>query len=376
MSNTDDFIFLTAGEGNKKFIKAPNRSYALEKDLQALVTEHPELLLAGDASEEEALRWMLVTPEAGIPDAESGVDRWSIDHMFLDQKGTPTFVEVKRSTNTRIRREVVGQMLEYAANALRYWPAGKLKELAEERAGDSADSTLAELLNLDPSALDTDRIEDFWQIVDKNIRAGRVRLLFVADELPKELRAIIEFMNEKMETVEVLGVELRQYAGGGLRAVVPRIIGQTEATRLVKRPPSALMPKLDKDTFLKVCPDIARKYFSDALQEAVRQGLYVKWAKQSFSLWVPLENGKDAELFYGWNDGSIHAYLKKVSDDKKRQEMRQRFLDVGLLDGGEFTVKLDLIDSETIEIARKALNVVWEIAAELSSAQATLEKTE
>ena len=86
------------------------------------------------------------------------------------------------------------------------------------------------------------------------------------------------------------------------------------------RTPSALMPKLDKDTFLKVCPDIARKYFSDALQEAARQGLYVKWATQSFSLWVPLENGKDAELFYGWKDGSIQAYLKKVSDDKKRQD--------------------------------------------------------
>ena len=60
---------------------------------------------------------MLVAPEAGIPDAESGGDRWWIDHMFLDQKGTPTFVEVKRATDTRIRRAVVGQMLEYAANA-------------------------------------------------------------------------------------------------------------------------------------------------------------------------------------------------------------------------------------------------------------------
>ena len=48
--------------------------------------------------------------------------------------------------------------------------------------------------------------------------------------------------------------------------------------------------------------------------------------------------------------------------------------DVGLLDGGEVTVKLDLIDSEAIEIARKALQVVWEIAADLSSAQATLEE--
>ena len=34
----------------------------------------------------------------------------------------PTLVEVKRSSDTRERREVVGQMLDYAANAVVYWP--------------------------------------------------------------------------------------------------------------------------------------------------------------------------------------------------------------------------------------------------------------
>ena len=48
-------------------------------------------------------------------------DRWSADHLFLDQDGIPTLVEVKRRKDTRIRREVVGQMLEYAANAVVYW---------------------------------------------------------------------------------------------------------------------------------------------------------------------------------------------------------------------------------------------------------------
>lgn len=61
MSNTEDFIFLTAGEGSK-LIKAPNRPYALGKYRQALVAEHPELLLVGDTSEEGALRWMPVYP--------------------------------------------------------------------------------------------------------------------------------------------------------------------------------------------------------------------------------------------------------------------------------------------------------------------------
>ena len=50
-----------------------------------------------------------------------GVERWSVDHLLLDQDAIPTLVEVKRSSDSRIRREVVGQMLDYAANAVTYW---------------------------------------------------------------------------------------------------------------------------------------------------------------------------------------------------------------------------------------------------------------
>src|SRR4051794_12230288 len=41
-----------------------------------------------------------------------GSSRWSLDHLFVDQEGVPTLVEVKRSSDTRARREVVAQMLD------------------------------------------------------------------------------------------------------------------------------------------------------------------------------------------------------------------------------------------------------------------------
>ena len=44
-----------------------------------------------------------------------------------------TLIEVKRSTDTRIRREVVGQMLDYAANAVSYWSVDTIKSLYEVR---------------------------------------------------------------------------------------------------------------------------------------------------------------------------------------------------------------------------------------------------
>jgi hypothetical protein len=81
------------------------------------------ILLAGNQIDiEKPRKWLLVSREAALPSEENGSDRWSVDHLFLDQDAVPTLVEVKRSSDTRIRREVVGQMLDYAANAVVYWP--------------------------------------------------------------------------------------------------------------------------------------------------------------------------------------------------------------------------------------------------------------
>lgn len=48
---------------------------------------------------------------------EPNTSRLSLDHLFLDQDGIPTLVEVKRGGNAQVRREVVGQLLDYAAIA-------------------------------------------------------------------------------------------------------------------------------------------------------------------------------------------------------------------------------------------------------------------
>ena len=72
-------------------------------------------------------RWVLIRREMGVPSVDGGSAQWSLDHLFLDQDGIPTIVEVKRASDTRIRREVVGQILDYAANGIRYWPVESLR---------------------------------------------------------------------------------------------------------------------------------------------------------------------------------------------------------------------------------------------------------
>lgn len=122
-------------------------------------------LIAGNQVDSESpRRWLLVSREMGVPAEEEGSSRWSVDHLFLDQDGIPTIIEVKRASDTRIRREVVGQMLDYAANALVYWP---LKEIQDrfsdrcDRGGLDADSEPQAFLG---SEINT---SDFWSTVKK-----------------------------------------------------------------------------------------------------------------------------------------------------------------------------------------------------------------
>ncbi|MFZ0531182.1 MAG: hypothetical protein WAL91_11680 [Propionicimonas sp.] len=87
--------------------------YDAEHVLQSLIEQHPDLLAGGQISPGDPRRRLLVKREQPVPDTESSTGRWSVDHFFVDQDAVPTLVEVKRSTDTRIRREVVGQMLDY-----------------------------------------------------------------------------------------------------------------------------------------------------------------------------------------------------------------------------------------------------------------------
>ena len=202
------------------------KSYDSEDTLQELLAEHPSLL-AGDQMDPDApRRWLLVSREMPIADEAGAASKWAIDHLFLDQEGIPTLVEVKRSSDTRLRREVVGQMLDYAANGLVSWPVETIQnafaEGCEDR-GEAPSVVLSHFLEDDTEE------EDFWAQVRTNLRAGRIRLVFVADEIPSALLRVVQFLDSQMSPASVHAVEIRQFVGTGMTALVPRVVGQSAA---------------------------------------------------------------------------------------------------------------------------------------------------
>jgi len=214
-------------DDDQNLTQLDGESFASEEFLQRLIADHPELLDGGQINPTDPRRWILIRREQGIADTLDGASRWSVDHLMVDQDGILTFVEVKRSSDTRIRREVVGQMLDYAAHATQTMKLGDIRRDFEGTHGDKSASVIAAHLASDDD-VEPD-IEEFWERVAVNLAAKRIRLLFVADEIPDELATVVEFLNEQMPNIEVLAVSIKQYKGDSLRTLVPQVIGRTAA---------------------------------------------------------------------------------------------------------------------------------------------------
>ena len=176
--------------------------FSTEDELQKLIAQNPELLDGGQMRPGDPRRWLLITREMGIAKTRDSGAWWSLDHLIVDQDAVPTLVEVKRGSNPEIRRTIVGQMLEYAAHASQTWTADQMRQTFEGSAKNSnldPDEEIRRLLQADGEA-DADA---FWENVATNLAAKRLRLLFVADEIPDELERVVEFLNAQMPKIEV-----------------------------------------------------------------------------------------------------------------------------------------------------------------------------
>jgi len=253
-------------------------------ELQSILEHNPDLLPGDQINPDDPRRWLIIEREMPVPDPVSGSDRWSIDFFFSDQSGIPTFIECKRYEDSRSRREVIGQMLDYAANGHYYWTKSEMRNLAEKNAQKRSMSLDEAIQNLQPD--DDLDVDEYFQRIEDNLREGQVRLVFFLEESSMELRSVVDFLNKQMERTEVLIVEARQYMHEGTRIVVPVLFGYTEEARLVKRTvkvTSGTRKQWDEESFFAD----ARSKLDDASMVALRR-LYdacvsisdeIKWGK-------------------------------------------------------------------------------------------------
>lgn len=317
---------------NAYFIKADGSTEPMTRvhcenedlELQLILEKNPELLPGDQIDPENPRRWLLIKREMPVPNPNTGSDRWSIDFLFADQDAIPTFVECKRFKDTRSRREVVGQMFEYAANGHYYWTKEMLQDFAEQTAKQKGLSLQEAIRGLGPT--DFDSAEAFFERLQENLREGQVRIVFYLDESPMELRSMVDFLNKQMERSEVLLVEARQYSYNGSRIVVPTLFGYTEEARSVKRivtvTTAGSRTKWDKTS-----------YFSDALRKLTGSNFQAVEAFYGRCL----EMGFEIDWGTGKDNGSFS--VKELSISQKSllsvQSNGKLILNFGWLNGNE-----------------------------------------
>lgn len=306
-------IFLV-GDDEDKLTPMVETPYDKEDILQVLLARYPDLLPGDQITPENPRRWLLVKREMEVPGEEGEGGRFSLDHLFLDQDGIPTFVECKRASDTRTRREVVAQMLDYAANGTEYWSIDQVRQAAAETAsgkGKSLDAEIAELLR-DKKEID---IEGYWTQVEENLRNGKVRLIFVTDETPKELRRLVEFLNEKMIDVVVLAVEIKQFLAEGKKALVPRVIGLTESAREDRKRP------ISRDELLSRCTPSVAEVFQRILDLAMKRKDRIYWGKIGFSVGVYLtKQAQHASFAYCFPPATFQFYFPNLPLTNEEQD--------------------------------------------------------
>jgi len=321
---------------DRDLLELNEQAFDTEDVLQELLAKYPKLLAGEQLNLQEPRRWLFVSRELSVPDG-SDVRRWSLDHLFIDQEAVPTLVEVKRSTDSRIRREVVGQMLDYAANSVIYWPIEHLvtsfESVCESQAQDPA-QVLDEFLGGQDH-------EAFWSQVKTNLRAGKVRLVFVADKIPTELQRIVEFLNEQMDPAEVVAVEVKRFLGQGMETLVPRLVGRTAEAVGRKSISRSMRRDWDEQSFFA---ELLEKQGMDEHNAA--KHIY-EWALHNMTrtTWghglkdgscIPVfdYNGENYWPFALWTSGALEVqfqYLKNrppFDSIEKRMELLKRLNDV------------------------------------------------
>ncbi len=356
-------VFLV-GREQDELITLEETNYVTEDVLQDLLCKYPDLLPGEQINPDNPRRWLLVTQEMGVPDDTGESNRWWLDHLFLDQDGTPTFVECKRATDTRIRREVVAQMLDYAANGVEYWSIDKIRQAASEtakRQGKSVDSEIAALLGADAEQVD---VESYWALVEENLRSHQIRLLFVADSTPKELRRLVEFLNEQMQTVEVLAVEIKQFTHENQHhhtALVPRVIGFTEAARTAKQARPRRGGRTTRDQFLDKCAPGVREFYEAVLDLAGQHGHLVNWGEVGFSVRAHLPGDLGLATFlYCYPPSSFSFYFEPTLGltENESSSLRTELLDFGAFqESGKHTLHSDVAE-DNLELMHKILSFI------------------
>jgi len=207
-----------------QFIKSSNEVQAYdEKWIQNLIMCQPSLLPLDQI--EPAFKG--IVPIC----TELPVGTGFVDNIFITPTGDIVLTECKLWRNPEARREVVGQILDYAMQ-IAHWPYETLEKAIKsagsiESADKSPVKSLYELVSLSCGG-EVDEAS-FHDAVSRNLGRGRFLLLIVGDGIREGVESLTEFLQQYTGlhfTLSIVEIALYRVPTGGFVAQ-PRVLAKT-----------------------------------------------------------------------------------------------------------------------------------------------------
>ena len=186
-------------KGDGPWISPTDSGYASEDQLQAMISEFPELL-PGVSADSFVCR-------------EFNTDSGPIDNVIINSTdGSITLVECKLARNPEVRRKIFGQIIDYAASISKL-SFEEFHQRWQDRGG--ADLTSVETAK-GPLSLG----------VTTNLEGSRFTLLLAVDEINEPLKDMVVLVNKKTDaTFRVALIELARHSTGDTEIIIPQTFG-------------------------------------------------------------------------------------------------------------------------------------------------------
>ena len=286
----------------------------LEEGLQELIESYPGIIPGRQISSgsDDPPRFLLLC-------REMSVGGWSLDFLLVDQYGIPTLIEAKLVENPESRRAVIGQIIEYAANAADNWLGGKLFEKASAyylQKDVDLDELIKQLTNNEDLLT-----SEFFERIESNLLQGNMRLIIATDKLRPEVRKIIEYLNAETRNIEILGLEISCYGDDDESFVlVPTLVGQSQIIANKKR-------SLDKPTtweyelFINELKKVDNPTLAERLNRiaswAQEAGVYIAANAKDPAFGI---QGRHGRRFFTFYINSIYTFLHPSYHGDNTQE--------------------------------------------------------
>ncbi len=253
-----------------------------------------------------------------------------IDNLFISPDGYLTIIETKLWRNPEARREVVGQILDYAKE-LNKWTFTNLDNSVKQfnsLYNNNNDGLLATVRK--HTDLEETEEQYFIDNVNKNLKRGRFLLLIVGDGIRESVEEMVDYLTQTSQlyfTLALIELQVYKFQSDNSLIVIPQLVTRTrEVIRAVvkiegnyssdikvnietdlntestkqKQNLRQLSTVISMDDFFAL---LAKKYDVEMLdfvrqiiKESEEIGLVVEWNSLSFSIKFPDPQGSGVKI--------------------------------------------------------------------------------